>query len=120
MSSRRKPPTNERQAHIFAALGDRTRLSLVAKLSDGTPRSITELSNDFKVTRQAITKHLHVLESVGLVGCVRSGRESIFKFNAAPLNDLKDYLDKVSSQWDETLAKRQISNLITRKPNPAH
>ncbi|HEY9730813.1 MAG TPA: metalloregulator ArsR/SmtB family transcription factor [Drouetiella sp.] len=105
MSSRRRRLASERQAQIFAALGDQTRLSLVARLSDGTARSITDLSDDHKLTRQAITKHLHVLEDVGLVRSVRSGRESIFELDTRPLNELQDYLSRVSSQWDDALAR---------------
>ncbi len=96
MSSKRpKQQANKRHAHIFAALGDQTRLSLVNKLSDGQPRSITQLSDDQKLTRQAITKHLHVLENAGIVRCIRSGRESIFQFDVEPLDDLQTYLASV-------------------------
>jgi len=100
-----KSSANKRHAHAFAALGDQTRLSLVSKLSDGQPRSITQLSDDQKLTRQAITKHLRVLENAGIVRCIRSGRETIFEFDAKPLDDLKDYLDSVSDQWDQALAR---------------
>ncbi|CAN5244761.1 metalloregulator ArsR/SmtB family transcription factor [soil metagenome] len=104
-NKRRKQSTNKRHALVFAALGDQTRLSLVSKLSDGQPRSITLLSDDHKLTRQAITKHLHVLENAGIVQCIRSGRESIFQFDVQPLDDLKDYLASVSDQWDQTLSR---------------
>lgn len=103
--SNRRNSTNRRQAHLFAALGDQTRLSLVSKLSDGRPRSITQLSEDHNLTRQAITKHLHVLADVGIVKCIRSGRESLYEFDAKPLNDLQTYLESVSQQWDDALAR---------------
>ncbi len=92
-------------APVFAALGDRTRLSLLMKLSDGQTRSIAKLSVDAKLTRQAITKHLHVLESAGLVSSVRAGRESHFAYRPEPIADAKSYLDTVSAQWDDALSR---------------
>jgi DNA-binding transcriptional ArsR family regulator len=95
----------KRHAEIFAALGDETRLSLVTKLTDHSPRSIADLTEGTKLTRQAVTKHLRVLEGAGLVGCVRSGRESLFELNPKPIEDLKEYLDLVSRHWDDSLAR---------------
>jgi len=92
-------------AEVFAALGDETRLSLIAKLCDGQPYSISRLSEDSKLTRQAITKHLRVLESVGIVHSVRRGRESLFEFNPQPVEEIKEYLDLVSEQWDQALSR---------------
>ena len=93
------------QAPVFAALGDQTRLSLVAKLSGGQPHSISQLTKGSKLTRQAVTKHLRVLESVGIVHSVRAGRESIFELDPAPIAEMKEYLDFVSEQWDQALAR---------------
>jgi len=93
------------RAPVFAALGDETRLLLVAKLSAGRPCSISQLTQGSKLTRQAITKHLRVLESVGIVRSVRKGRESLFAFNPQPIAGMKDYLDSVSEQWDQALAR---------------
>src|ERR1700691_2613905 len=97
----------KRQAHatVFAALGDETRLSLVAKLSGGEPRSISELTEGSGLTRQAITKHLQVLERVEIVHSVRTGRESLFELDPGPMEDLKKYLELVSGQWDRALAR---------------
>lgn len=105
MSSKPARTRKKNAAPLFAALGDETRLSLVMTLSDGQPRSITQLSDDYNLTRQAVTKHLRVLENVGIVRNIRSGRESIFKLDARPINDLKEYLDFVSEQWDDALAR---------------
>src|SRR5512140_45986 len=93
------------QAPVFAALGDETRLSLVIKLCNGQPHSITQLTEGSKLTRQAITKHLRVLEGAGLVHGVRTGRENLFQFDPEPIDEMKDYLDFVSKQWDRTLAR---------------
>jgi DNA-binding transcriptional ArsR family regulator len=92
-------------APVFAALGDETRLSLVRQLSAGEPRSISQLTEGFKLTRQAVTKHLRVLERAGIVHAVRAGRESLFEFDPASLEPVKNYLDRVSEQWDQALAR---------------
>jgi DNA-binding transcriptional ArsR family regulator len=92
-------------ATVFAALGDATRLSLLVKLCRGQPHSITQLTEGSKLTRQAITKHLRVLESVGIVHSVRTGRESQFEFDPKPIAEMKQYLDLVSAQWDEALIR---------------
>jgi DNA-binding transcriptional ArsR family regulator len=92
-------------APVFAALGDETRLSLVSKLAGGTPLSITQLTEGSARTRQAITKHLKVLEGAGLVRGIRVGREQRFAFDPAPMTDLRAYLDIVASQWDDALGR---------------
>jgi DNA-binding transcriptional ArsR family regulator len=96
------------QAPIFAALGDETRLLLVTKLADGRPHSIARLTSGSRLTRQAITKHLRVLEDAGLVRCSRTGRESLFQLDPHPFTDMRDYLDFVSRQWDEALARLKV------------
>jgi DNA-binding transcriptional ArsR family regulator len=108
MSKKRHSNTaNKRQprAPVFAALGDETRLSLVAKLCGGQPYSISQLTQGSKLTRQAITKHLRVLESVGIVHSARRGRESRFEFDPQPFESIREYLDFVSEQWDQALAR---------------
>jgi DNA-binding transcriptional ArsR family regulator len=92
-------------APVFAALGDETRLLLVAKLCQGRPYSISQLTEGSRLTRQAITKHLRVLQGAGIVRNVRTGRESLFEFEPAPMQELREYLDGVSKQWDEGLAR---------------
>ena len=92
-------------APLFAALGDETRLSLVAKLCRGRPYTISQLTKGSKLTRQAITKHLRALESVGIVHSVRAGRENLFELDPQPIEGVKEYLDLVSEQWDQALAR---------------
>jgi DNA-binding transcriptional ArsR family regulator len=92
-------------APVFAALGDPTRLALLTRLSDGQTRSIAKLSADTRLTRQAVTKHLHVLQHAGLVRSVRVGRESRFAYRPEPIADLRAYLDAVSAQWDDALSR---------------
>ena len=90
-------------APVFAALGDETRLSLVTKLSHGRQLSIAQLTEGSKLTRQAITKHLRVLESVKIARHIRSGRESLFELDPQPVEAASDYLQLVSEQWNQAL-----------------
>jgi len=78
---------------------------LIAKLSGGRPYSISQLTRGSRLTRQAITKHLRVLESAGIVHSVRTGRESRFEFDPEPIEEMKKYLDFVSQQWDQALSR---------------
>jgi DNA-binding transcriptional ArsR family regulator len=100
-----RPARRRSHAPVFAALGDRTRLALVAKLSEGELYSISQLTQGSRLTRQAITKHLRVLEHAGIVRCMHRGRESLFAFNPEPLYEAKSYLESVSEQWDQSLAR---------------
>jgi DNA-binding transcriptional ArsR family regulator len=92
-------------AEVFAALGNATRLALVAKLCGGAARSIAELTEDARMTRQAITKHLRVLENAGIVYSVREGRESRYAFDRGPIVEAREYLEVVSAEWDEALGR---------------
>jgi len=103
----RRTTAASRQSHapVFAALGDRTRLALVTKLCNGQRHSISELTEGSRLTRQAITKHLRVLEGAGIVHGVRAGRESLFAFDPKPIQGIKEYLDFISERWDQALGR---------------
>jgi DNA-binding transcriptional ArsR family regulator len=90
-------------AALFAALGDPTRLGLLDRLSAGEAQSIARLTVGTRLTRQAITKHLRVLEDAGVVRATRVGRESRFVLDAKALDDAKCWLDRVSRHWDAAL-----------------
>jgi DNA-binding transcriptional ArsR family regulator len=92
-------------ATLFAALGDKTRLRLVSRLCDSGPMSITRLTAGSKVTRQAITKHLRVMQAAGLVRSARHGRESVWELDPQRLEDARRYLDLISKQWDDALGR---------------
>jgi DNA-binding transcriptional ArsR family regulator len=94
-----------RAAPLFAALGDKTRLALVVRLGSAGPLSIAQLSAGSAVTRQAITKHLEILDAAGLVRSTWRGRERIWKVEADKLDEARRYLDDVSCQWDDALAR---------------
>jgi DNA-binding transcriptional ArsR family regulator len=94
-----------RHAPVFAALGDETRLTLLARLCERAPCSISQLAEGSPITRQAITKHLRVLEGAGLVRAEAIGRECVFELDAEPLERARDYLALVSQQWDNALVR---------------
>lgn len=88
---------------MFAALGDGTRLALVARLAAASPQSITRLAAGARISRQAITRHLRVLEEAGVVAGIRVGRETRFAYRPEPVAAARSYLARVSAQWDERL-----------------
>jgi DNA-binding transcriptional ArsR family regulator len=92
-------------APVFAALGDTTRLKLVRRLVDGQPRSIAQLADGLDLTRQGVTKHLRVLQRAGIVRVKSVGRESQFTYVREPVDRARSYLETVSAQWDDALAR---------------
>jgi DNA-binding transcriptional ArsR family regulator len=105
MSTRSLTAAARSGAPIFAALGDETRLRIVAKLSADGPLSIARLTDGEDITRQAITKHLSVLAEAGLVRDVWHGRERRWQLELSPLDAARTYLDLVSERWDGALAR---------------
>jgi DNA-binding transcriptional ArsR family regulator len=91
-------------APIFAALGDETRLRLVARLCASGPQSIAHLTRGSKITRQAVSKHLHLLAEAGLARVERHGRESRWMLEPEQLETARRYLDLMSEQWTDRLA----------------
>jgi DNA-binding transcriptional ArsR family regulator len=90
-------------APFFAALGDTTRLRLVTRLCNTGPMSIASLTAGSKVTRQAITKHLRMMEEAGLLLSTRQGRESIWELDQQRIQEARRYLKMISRQWDDAL-----------------
>ncbi len=90
-------------ADVFAALGDPTRLHVVARLCAEGPLPIVRLTKGSKLTRQAIAKHLNVLARAGLLRGYRRGRERLWEVEADRLEVARTYLDRVSRRWDDTL-----------------
>ena len=96
-------------APIFAALGDEKRLRLIAILCMGGAMSITRLTSGTDITRQAITKHLDVLAAAGLVRDVKVGRERLWEFEPAQLDEARRSLDAIARQWDHALARLKLA-----------
>lgn len=92
-------------APVFAALGDDTRLELVVRLCGSGPQSIVRLSQGARVTRQAITKHLHILAEAGLVSSTRAGREQVWEMIPKRMAEARHYLDLISQQWDDAIER---------------
>lgn len=105
-------------AAVFAALGDETRLTLLSTLARGERLSITRLAEPRAMTRQAVTKHLRVLERASLVRCVKSGRESLFEIQPDTLRLAQERIAFIAGQWDDALARLKAS-LETQPSNPA-
>ena len=100
-----EPARSRGSAPLFAALGNETRLRLVSRLCGGGPMSITRLTAGSKVTRQAITKHLRVMEKAGLVRSTRRGRECVWQLDQRHLAEARRHLERISEQWDEALGR---------------
>jgi DNA-binding transcriptional ArsR family regulator len=92
-------------ALLFAALGDPTRLMLLQQLSDGGPASISMLAERQSMTRQGVTKHLHVLAAAGVIEGNRQGREQVWAMNPRRLSEARRQLDAIAAGWDEALAR---------------
>ena len=105
MSSRSHHRALANPAPVFAALGDATRLELVSRLIDGQARSIAQLADGLRLTRQGVTKHLRMLERAGIVRSRTVGRESRFSYVPEPIKHARSYLDTVSAQWDDALSR---------------
>jgi DNA-binding transcriptional ArsR family regulator len=101
-------------APVFAALGDATRLRLVARLCGDGPLSIARLSDGSGVTRQAITKHLHSLAAAGLVRDTRSGRERIWELEPRRLEKARRCLDQIADQWDAAIDR--LKKFVEQEP----
>jgi DNA-binding transcriptional ArsR family regulator len=100
-----EPAQIAESASVFSALGDETRLALLARLCDQGPTSIARLSESFDMTRQAITKHLRVMEDTGLVHRTQHGRESRWRLEPKRLAEARHHLDAISAQWEGALAR---------------
>jgi DNA-binding transcriptional ArsR family regulator len=110
MSLRLSPPLRSagfrNAAPVFAALGDETRLRLVAFLcSSSGAKSIAQLTSGTDITRQAVTKHLQVLANAGLVRDVRAGRERLWQLEPERIEEARRSLELIEQQWDHALGK---------------
>lgn len=90
---------------VFAALGDPSRAAIVERLCAHGPASITTLAANGDITRQAVTKHLRVLEHARLVTSEKTGRETIYEFTPGRLEDARRALDAISTHWDQAIER---------------
>ena len=110
-SAQLKPrtPALRNSAPVFAALGDETRLRLVAILCAGGALSIAQLTSGTDITRQAVTKHLQVLADAGLVRDIKIGRERLWEFESARLEEARRSLERIARQWDQALERLRLA-----------
>ncbi len=108
-------PSLSEAAPLFAALGDPTRLHIVARLCEDGPLSITRLTEGSRVSRQAVSKHLDALSEAGFVRGERAGRERIWELQPRRLAQVRRYLDQISEQWDEAIDR--LRALVENEPD---
>jgi DNA-binding transcriptional ArsR family regulator len=95
--------TADRSAEVFAALADPTRRQLLDHLSRRGPASATELAEVLPISRQAVSKHLALLEEAGLVAGDRSGRERRFRLTPGPMSEAVSWMAGIGAEWDDRL-----------------
>jgi DNA-binding transcriptional ArsR family regulator len=89
---------------VFAALSDPTRREVVRLLAGEGSITVTELASELPVTRQAVAKHLAVLEEAGLVTATTQGRRRRYRLTPGPLTDAMGWMADVGAEWDDRLA----------------
>src|SRR5215472_17140859 len=92
-------------ARIFAALADPTRRDLLMNLAENSPKTATQLAEDYPITRQAILKHLHILENARLVAVHQKGRERRYTLTTEPFSDIDEWIKEISARWDTRLQR---------------
>lgn len=97
--------SSEALASVFAALGDPTRLKLVAVLCAGGAFSIAQLTANTEISRQGVTKHLQVLADAGVVRGVKLGRERLWQLEPGQIEEAKRTLEVIGRQWEVALGK---------------
>lgn len=104
----------QQQQQVFAALADATRRSLLAHLAAESPKTATQLAQAYPITRQAVLKHLTVLERAGLVRVQQAGRDMRYTLAPEPLGELGAWVDALNATWDERL--QRLKRLVEDEP----
>lgn len=102
-------------APIFHALADPMRRNLLVNLAEHSPKTATQLAEEFPITRQGILKHLNILEDAGLVAVHQIGREKRYAFTPEPLNELEGWLKQLTTKWDERLLR--LKSMLENEDN---
>lgn len=95
----------EEEQSLFAALADPMRRSLLVHLAEHSPRTATQLAQEYPITRQGILKHLTILEDAGLVAVQQAGREKRYTLTPEPLEELEQWIEDIGAKWDERLLR---------------
>jgi DNA-binding transcriptional ArsR family regulator len=93
------------ESPIFAALADPMRRELIVNLAENSPRTATQLADEYPITRQGILKHLNILQDAGLVAVHQKGREKRYTLTPEPLGELDQWIKDISAKWDERLLR---------------
>ena len=97
--------TYEHEQSLFAALADPIRRGLLVNLAEHSPRTATQLAQEYPITRQGILKHLTILEDAGLVAVQQAGREKRYTLTPEPLEELEQWIEDIGAKWDERLLR---------------
>jgi len=95
----------ENEQSLFAALADPMRRSLLVNLAEHSPRTATQLAQEYPISRQGILKHLTILEDAGLVAVHQAGREKRYTLSPEPLAELEKWIEDIGAKWDERLLR---------------
>ena len=114
MSMLRQNPDLWRAVPLFGALGDPVRMQIVARLCGRGPLSIARIAKGARISRQGMTKHLHVLESAGLLAASKRGREQIWQIKPEALAEAQHSLGLIASQWEGAL--NRLKAFVERNP----
>ncbi len=101
------------QAEVFTALADPMRRALLSELAENSPRTATQFSGSYPITRQGILKHLNVLRDAGLVAVHQKGREKRYSLTPAPLNEIDRWVKQIGQKWDKRLLR--LKTLLERE-----
>ncbi len=96
---------NDEQQPIFAALADPMRRQLLLNLAENSPRTATQLAEEYPITRQGVLKHLNVLEDAGLVAVYQKGREKRYSLTPQRLSEMEKWIRALEAKWDERLLR---------------
>ncbi len=94
---------------LLAALADPTRRAVFERLNTKGPASASQLADELPVSRQAIAKHLNLLDTVGLVDRAEQGRQVVYSARVSPLRDVATWLESVGDDWDRRLERLKES-----------
>lgn len=92
-------------APVFTAIADPVRRSLLANLAKSSPRTASQLAEEYPITRQGILKHLHILEDAGLVAVQKKGKEKRYTLTPEPLGDIEKWVEELNAIWDARLMR---------------
>ena len=95
----------ENPQSLFSALADPMRRSLLVNLAEHSPRTATQLAQEYPITRQGVLKHLTILEDAGLVAVHQAGREKRYTLTPEPLEELEQWIEDIGARWDERLLR---------------